>query len=149
MTTFRYSWRRCVPDDDTAFIGTDGALNFGGIVLLTSGSNEGQWQWDLDGLRFNGYTVRGSMPGTPREVAAFLEDEYDRQLPNSDGVDLHPETEIAHYLDRGIALPIMVQWRKAVFVDGMPNAEADALYRPNYRPNQINPTHPSGGRSRR
>ena len=89
------------------------------------------------------------MAGSPRDVAAFLEDEYDRQLPNSTGLHLRYDAEIAHYQDQGIALPIMVQWRKAVFVDGMPQAEADALYRPDYRPNQINPTHPSGNRSRR
>ena len=141
MTTFRYSWRRCVPGDDTAFIGTDGLLKFGGVVLLKSGSDEGQWKWDLSGLHFPGYTVRGHMAGSPREVAAFLEDEYDRQLPQSDGLEMRHEAEIAHYEERGIALPLPVQWRKAVFVDGMPNAEADALFRPGYEPPSTSTTH--------
>lgn len=131
-----------------AFDGFDGQLQFGHVHLITSGSHEGQWRWTLSGLQSHPI-IGGHRAGTPREVAAYVEDEYDRFLPESDGLHLRYDAEIAHYQERGIPLPVMVQWRKAVFVDGMPREEADALFRPDYKPNQINPTHPSGGRSRR
>lgn len=148
MTTFRYSWRRCVPGNDTAFVGTDGQLQFGGITLLTSGTNEGAWRYDLDGMHFPGYTVRGHVDGTAREAAAFLEDQYNRCMPSADGLEMKFEHEAQHFIDRGLPVPAPVQWRKSVHVDqSMSRAEADALFRPDFKPSTLSTTH--SRRSRR
>lgn len=148
MMPFRYSWLQCVAGDDTCFAGTDGLLQFGWISLSTSCSNEGSWKYYLDGLRFPGFTVRGHVDGTPRDAAAFLEDEYDRRLPLAVGLDMKYEDEAQHFIDRGLPVPPMVQWRKAVPVDhSMTAAEADVLFRPDFKPFTGNTTH--SRRSRR
>jgi hypothetical protein len=140
MTTFRYSWRRRVPDQEW-FDGFDGKLLFAHVRLLTMGSDEGQWDWSLSGLSF-GYRVGGHMAGTAREAAAHAENEYDRLLPESEGLHLRAEEEVAHYEERGIKLPPMVQWRKAVHVDhSMTMAEANAMFRPDYEPPSTSTTH--------
>ena len=148
MTTFRYSWVRCVAGDDTCFAGSDGLLKFGWISLLTSGSNEGAWKYYLDGLRFEGYTIRGHVDGSPRDAAAFLEEEYDRRLPSAVGLEMQFEHEAQHFIDKGLPVPAPVQWRKAVHVDqSMTMAEADALFRPDFKPPTMSTSH--SRRSRR
>lgn len=119
-TAFRYTWRKSFDDAENDFLAHDGEVTIGRIRMETRHPVAGRWLWNLQA--FHGAAIAGQMNGymlgSPREVAAFLEDHYDRMAEVADG--LHALTvrgEMAFFERKGLPLPPGVLWRKARFID--------------------------------